>query len=206
MSADLAALCYLVAGALFILALRGLSNPETSRRGNQFGMIGMAIAIVTTLAAHPPADLAAWVLVVARHGARRRHRRGDRAARADDVDAGTGRRLPLAGRHGRGAGRGRRALCARGLRHRHRRRHPRPEPDRNVARRRHRRHHLHRLGDRVPQTVRPHERRADHAARPACHQYRARGRPRRADRLVLRGAAACRLLARSRRSRSCSAC
>ncbi len=58
MSADLAALCYLVAGALFILALRGLSNPETSRRGNLFGMIGMAIAVVTTLAAHPPADLA----------------------------------------------------------------------------------------------------------------------------------------------------
>src|SRR6202050_4352346 len=65
MSADLAALCYLVAGALFILALRGLSNPETSRRGNHFGMIGMAIAIVTTLAAHPPAGLCAWVLVVA---------------------------------------------------------------------------------------------------------------------------------------------
>src|SRR3984893_12650066 len=65
MSADLAALCYLVAGALFILALRGLSNPETSRRGNQFGMIGMTIAILTTLAAHPPADAVAWVLVIA---------------------------------------------------------------------------------------------------------------------------------------------
>jgi NAD(P) transhydrogenase subunit beta len=64
MSADLAAFCYLVAGALFILALRGLSNPETSRRGNQFGMIGMTIAVVTTLAAHPPVDLAAWALVV----------------------------------------------------------------------------------------------------------------------------------------------
>ncbi|MGC2123904.1 MAG: NAD(P)(+) transhydrogenase (Re/Si-specific) subunit beta [Xanthobacteraceae bacterium] len=64
MSADLAALCYLVAGALFILALRGLSNPETSRRGNLLGMTGMAIAIVTTLADHPPADLAAWGLVV----------------------------------------------------------------------------------------------------------------------------------------------
>src|SRR5271157_1008215 len=45
MSANLAALCYLVAAALFILALRGLSNPETSRRGNFFGMLGMAIAI-----------------------------------------------------------------------------------------------------------------------------------------------------------------
>ena len=64
MSADLAALCYLVAGALFILALRGLSNPETSRRGNLFGMIGMAIAVATTLAAHPPASPVAWGLVV----------------------------------------------------------------------------------------------------------------------------------------------
>jgi NAD(P) transhydrogenase subunit beta len=64
MSADLAALLYLVAGVLFILALRGLSNPETSRQGNLFGMVGMAIAIVTTLAYHPPAGIGAWALVV----------------------------------------------------------------------------------------------------------------------------------------------
>ena len=64
MSANLAALAYLVAGVLFILALRGLSNPETSRRGNLFGMIGMAVAVATTLAAHPPVGFAAWVLVV----------------------------------------------------------------------------------------------------------------------------------------------
>src|SRR5436309_6623253 len=64
MNADLAALLYLAAGVLFILALRGLSNPESSRRGNLFGMVGMAIAIVTTLAAHPPADLGAWALVI----------------------------------------------------------------------------------------------------------------------------------------------
>jgi NAD(P) transhydrogenase subunit beta len=64
MSANLAALLYLVAGALFIMALRGLSSPETSRRGNALGMIGMAIAIATTLAAHPPASPAAWGLVV----------------------------------------------------------------------------------------------------------------------------------------------
>src|SRR6185436_3874193 len=64
MSADLGAVLYLVAGVLFILALRGLSNPETSRQGNLFGMIGMAIAIVTTLAWHPPADGMAWLLVV----------------------------------------------------------------------------------------------------------------------------------------------
>src|ERR1700716_2692406 len=64
MSADLAALLYLVAGVLFILALRGLSNPETSRQGNLFGMVGMAIAIITTLAYHPPAGTGAWALVV----------------------------------------------------------------------------------------------------------------------------------------------
>ncbi|MCG8442456.1 MAG: NAD(P)(+) transhydrogenase (Re/Si-specific) subunit beta, partial [Caulobacterales bacterium] len=49
MSADLAALLYLVAGVLFILTLRGLSSPETSRRGNQLGMIGMALAVGVTL-------------------------------------------------------------------------------------------------------------------------------------------------------------
>ncbi len=64
MSANLAAFCYLVAGVLFILALRGLSHPTTSRRGNQFGMIGMVIAVATTLAAHPPASLSAWGLVI----------------------------------------------------------------------------------------------------------------------------------------------
>jgi NAD(P) transhydrogenase subunit beta len=46
------ALAYLVAGVLFILALRGLSSPETSQRGNRFGMIGMIIAVVTTLILH----------------------------------------------------------------------------------------------------------------------------------------------------------
>jgi H+-translocating NAD(P) transhydrogenase subunit beta len=65
MTADLAALLYLVAGVLFILALRGLSSPETSRRGNLFGMVGMAIAIGTTLASHPPVGALAWVLVIA---------------------------------------------------------------------------------------------------------------------------------------------
>ncbi|HEX3708655.1 MAG TPA: NAD(P)(+) transhydrogenase (Re/Si-specific) subunit beta [Pseudolabrys sp.] len=64
MSENLAALLYLVAGVLFILALRGLSSPDSSRRGNLFGMVGMAIAIATTLASHPPADPVAWALVV----------------------------------------------------------------------------------------------------------------------------------------------
>src|SRR5215208_2919478 len=66
MNADIAAILYLVAGVLFIQALRGLSSPESSRRGNTFGIIGMVIAIATTLAAHPPAGAGAWILVVAR--------------------------------------------------------------------------------------------------------------------------------------------
>ncbi len=64
MNANLAALLYLVAGILFILSLRGLSSPSTSRRGNLFGVIGMAIAIVTTLAYQLPSGPAAWGLVV----------------------------------------------------------------------------------------------------------------------------------------------
>jgi NAD(P) transhydrogenase subunit beta len=50
-------LAYLVAGVCFILALRGLSSPETSRRGNLIGMAGMAIAIGTTLGTHSLASL-----------------------------------------------------------------------------------------------------------------------------------------------------
>jgi NAD(P) transhydrogenase subunit beta len=65
MNADITALLYLVAGVLFIQALRGLSSPESSRRGNMLGIIGMVIAIGTTLASHPPAGAGAWILVVA---------------------------------------------------------------------------------------------------------------------------------------------
>jgi len=48
MSANLSAIFYLISGVLFILALRGLSSPETSRRGNLFGVLGMIIAITVT--------------------------------------------------------------------------------------------------------------------------------------------------------------
>ncbi|MBV9741343.1 MAG: NAD(P)(+) transhydrogenase (Re/Si-specific) subunit beta, partial [Hyphomicrobiales bacterium] len=64
MSASIATLLYLVAGVLFILALRGLSHPTTSRQGNRFGMIGMAIAVVTTLFIAPPSGALGWLLVV----------------------------------------------------------------------------------------------------------------------------------------------
>ena len=48
MSANLSAIFYLFSGVLFILALRGLSSPETSRQGNFFGILGMVIAITVT--------------------------------------------------------------------------------------------------------------------------------------------------------------
>lgn len=62
-SANLAALAYLAAGILFILALRGLSSPETSRRGNVFGMVGMGIAVLTTLAVSGAKDPLTWGLI-----------------------------------------------------------------------------------------------------------------------------------------------
>src|ERR1700742_4160813 len=65
MKADLAALAYLVSGVLFIMALRGLSSPVTSRAGNRNGMIGMAIAIATTLWVTGVTDPLTWGLIIA---------------------------------------------------------------------------------------------------------------------------------------------
>ncbi|MBO6901455.1 MAG: NAD(P)(+) transhydrogenase (Re/Si-specific) subunit beta [Rhizobiaceae bacterium] len=64
MSQNLAAFLYLVSGVLFILALRGLSHPTTSRQGNLYGMIGMAIAIATTLLLATP-SFGGLVMIVA---------------------------------------------------------------------------------------------------------------------------------------------
>ncbi|HXZ18156.1 MAG TPA: NAD(P)(+) transhydrogenase (Re/Si-specific) subunit beta [Roseiarcus sp.] len=64
MNANLAAILYLIAGVLFILALRGLSSPASSRQGNRFGMIGMGLAVLTTLALKPPSGFLSWALVV----------------------------------------------------------------------------------------------------------------------------------------------
>ena len=55
---------YIGATILFILALGGLSNPETSRRGNLYGMAGMAIAIVTTLFIAAPENAWSWLLIL----------------------------------------------------------------------------------------------------------------------------------------------
>ena len=64
MSDNIAAVLYLVSGILFILALRGLSSPATSRQGNRYGMAGMGLAVLTTLINRPPSDFGAWLLVV----------------------------------------------------------------------------------------------------------------------------------------------
>ena len=62
--ANIAALLYLVAGALFIMALRGLSSPASARQGNMFGMVGMGIAIVTTLFVAGVSDWVSWLLIL----------------------------------------------------------------------------------------------------------------------------------------------
>ena len=64
MTANEVALAYLVASVLFILSLKGLSHPLTARRGNLFGMIGMALAVLTTLAITRRVDLAIGMLIV----------------------------------------------------------------------------------------------------------------------------------------------
>jgi H+-translocating NAD(P) transhydrogenase subunit beta len=65
MSPNLVALLYLVSGVLFILALRGLSSPETSRQGNFYGMAGMTLAIITTLAVAAPRLGTTWLMIIA---------------------------------------------------------------------------------------------------------------------------------------------
>ncbi len=63
MGHNLPALLYVVSGILFILALRGLSSPETSREGNRFGMIGMGIAVLTTFFVLENKGVSTWALI-----------------------------------------------------------------------------------------------------------------------------------------------
>jgi NAD(P) transhydrogenase subunit beta len=63
MKADLAAIAYLISGVLFIMALRGLSSPVSSRAGNRNGMIGMALAVATTLWVTGVSDPLTWGLI-----------------------------------------------------------------------------------------------------------------------------------------------
>ena len=61
MSDSLSALCYLIASVCFIMALRGLSSPETARAGNIYGIAGMVIAVVTTLVT--PHVVSFWLII-----------------------------------------------------------------------------------------------------------------------------------------------
>ncbi|MEW5964745.1 MAG: NAD(P)(+) transhydrogenase (Re/Si-specific) subunit beta [Pseudomonadota bacterium] len=83
MNANLAAILYLASGVLFILALRGLSHPETSRRGNTFGMIGMGIAVLTTLGVAQPSGFLNGLLIIAGLGI------------GGGIGAVTARRIPM---------------------------------------------------------------------------------------------------------------
>src|SRR5438874_10977466 len=62
MTESLSALLYLVASVCFIMALRGLSSPDTARAGNIYGIAGMAIAILTTL--WTPQIVSYWLIIV----------------------------------------------------------------------------------------------------------------------------------------------
>ena len=62
MSENLSALFYLIASVCFILALRGLSSPETARPGNIYGVAGMVIAVVTTLLS--PHVVSFWLIIL----------------------------------------------------------------------------------------------------------------------------------------------
>ena len=173
MNANLAALLYLVSGILFILALRGLSSPATSRQGNRFGMIGMAIAVLTTLALSPPSSGLAWLLVilgVAIGG-------GIGAWRARTIQMTAMPQL-VAMFHslvGLAA-----VLVAAGALYAPQAfgiaegdAHPSRQHHRNVARPGDRRDHLHRLDHRLPEARRPHVGHADPAAAAPCDQHRA---------------------------------
>ena len=125
---NLVTMLYLVASVCFIQALKGLSHPSTARRGNAFGMVGMAIAMLTTLALmvklqHEAAAASGWawavLLGVVVGGVHRRHAG---QARGDDQDAGAGRGDALADRPGGGVHRGGGGVRALGLRHRRARR------------------------------------------------------------------------------------
>jgi hypothetical protein len=93
MSANLATVAYLGAIILFILSLGGLSNPESSRRGNLYGMIGMTIAVLATVCGpQVTASGYVWILGAVLVGAtigtlRRAHRQDDADARARRADA-----------------------------------------------------------------------------------------------------------------------
>ena len=163
MSANTVALAYLIASVFFILALKGLSSPLTARRGNLFGMVGMAIAVVTTLTITKN-----WALILAC------------IALGGTIGAVVARRVQMtampelvAFMHSlvglaavfiaiAAVNNPRFIRIARHIAH--------GEQTGAVPRHIHRRHDLVGVGDCFPEAVRPHERRADHLWRSAYGQ------------------------------------
>ena len=164
MDPNIVALLYLAAGVLFILALRGLSSPESSRMGNIYGMIGMTIAVVTTLLQLGEHSATTWGLIIA--GVAIGGGIGAYIAQRIPmtVDAGTGGSLPLAGGSGRGFRRRRRAQRTGCFRDRLARRNRAHLAAGNVARHRHRCDHVLGLGDRLRQALGSHVGGTDHPA------------------------------------------
>jgi hypothetical protein len=183
MNTTLTALLYLAASVAFIMALRGLSSPETARAGNFWGIAGMAIAIVTTLA-QPNMNVSFWMLLAMAigGGARLLHRGTHR----DDGAAAAGRGLPLAGRPRGRAGGGGGVLLAGQFRHRRARCHQARLADRDGPGDCDRRDHLHRLGRRLLQAAGPALAAAQPDADAAPDQRRARRDLRAPADLVLR--------------------
>ena len=64
MTNDITTILYLLSGVLFILAIRGLSSPDTARTGNYLGITGMAIAFIVTIVNLEQNSLMNWLLIV----------------------------------------------------------------------------------------------------------------------------------------------
>ena len=171
-SESLSALCYLIASICFIMALRGLSSPETARTGNIYGIAGMVIAVVTTLVT--PHVVSFWLIIVGIliGGAIGTY---DRAAHSDDGTAAAGRGVSQPRRPCRRLRRRRRLHLSRSLRDRGARLDPPQQPGRDGDRHGDRCDHLHRLGRRLRQVAGSGHRPAAPLHRPTSVERRARG-------------------------------
>ena len=162
MTSSLSTVSYIGATILFILCLGGLSNPETSRRGNLYGIIGMAIAVLATVFGPQVTDRRP-ALHPRRDGGRRGRRPLRRAHRQDDADAGA-RGADAQPRGPRRDARRLRQLHRSGGVGRHDAGREGDPRDRDVPRRADRRRDVLRLGDRLRQALRQDQRQAGAAA------------------------------------------
>ena len=170
MTSSLSTVSYLGATILFILCLGGLSNQETSRRGNLYGMIGMTIAVLATVFGMQ-VTAAGLPYILGGDGGRRGRRPLRRAHREDDADA-RARGADAQPRRSRRHARRLRQLHRSGGVGRHDAGREHDPRDRDVPRRADRRRDVLRLGDRLRQALRQDQRQADAAAGAALAQPR----------------------------------